>query len=66
MKETFIIFHFINMSLFFLVSFWLLVSCYLMFEDICLLDSFCKPSGFQSLFKLWNNRGQESKGKKVK
>lgn len=49
MEETFTIFHFINTSLFLLVSFWLLVSCCLMFEDICLLDSFCKPSCFQSL-----------------
>ena len=65
MKETFIIFHGINVSFFFLISFWLLFSCYLMFEDICPLDSFCKPSHFQSLFKLWKNRGQESK-KKVK
>lgn len=55
------LFHIINMPLFLSLILASIVSCYLMFQNICLFDSFQKPSCSQNLLKLWSNRGQESK-----
>lgn len=43
-----------------------IIPYYLMFEDVCLFDFFYKPSSSQSVLKLWSDRGQEAKRRKVK